>query len=119
MRVEPQIVEYLLLAAACIAMSFYVIVGKWSDRVGRKKPILIGATASLVLLFPAFWALGSLANPGLAAAAERSPVVVTGQQCTTDPFAELFGRTPSACGKILEPLTPRGVRHPIERQHPV
>lgn len=113
MRVEPQIVEYLLLAAACIAMSFYVIVGKWSDRVGRKKPILIGATASLVLLFPAFWALGSLANPGLAAAAERSPVVVTGQQCTTDPFAELFGRTQSDCGKILETLTASGVRYTI------
>ncbi|MBA4163196.1 MAG: MFS transporter [Erythrobacter sp.] len=113
MRVEPQIVEYLLLASACIAMSFYVIVGKWSDRVGRKKPILIGAVASLGLLFPAFWALGSLANPGLATAAERSPVVVAGQQCTTDPFAELFGRTQSDCGKILETLTASGVRYSV------
>lgn len=113
MRVEPEIVEYLLLTAACIAMSFYVIVGKWSDRVGRKKPIIIGAVASLALLFPAFWTLGSIANPGLAAAAERSPVIVTGRQCTTDPFAELFGRTQSDCGKILETLTASGVRYSV------
>ena len=33
----------LLLIAGGIAMSFYVIVGHWSDKVGRKKPIIIGA----------------------------------------------------------------------------
>ena len=111
MRLDEFAVEMILLAAGLISMSFYLVVGKWSDRVGRRKPILIGAIATLVLLFPIFWTMGSLANPGLAAAAERSPVVVAGADCSTDPFADLFDREQSECGKVLETLTSSGVRY--------
>ena len=114
MRVDESTVEWILLIAGFLSMSFYVIVGKWSDRVGRKTPIIIGAVAALALLFPIFWAMGSLANPGLAQAAEDHPVVVTGQECTTDPFAELFDRQQSECGKVLETLTASGVAYSIE-----
>ena len=58
MAVNP--IQYLVtprIIAGLISMSFYVIVGKWSDRVGRKKPIIIGAIATLALLFPIFWIL--------------------------------------------------------------
>lgn len=113
MRIEESLVEWLLLIAGLIAMSFYVIVGRWSDRVGRKKPIVIGAIASLALLFPIFWSMGSLANPGLAQAAEDTPIIVSGQQCDTDPFAELFDREQSDCGKLLETLTASGVAYSL------
>ena len=113
MRVEEGVVEWMLLAAGLIAMSFYIVVGRWSDRIGRKAPIIIGAGLSLVLLFPVFWGMGHLANPGLAEAAERTPVVVTGQDCTPDPFAELFGREQSDCGKLLDTLTSSGVRYEL------
>ncbi len=114
MRVDESTVEWILLIAGFISMSFYVVVGKWSDRVGRKKPIIIGAVATLVLLFPIFWTMGSLANPGLAQAAEDNPVVVSGRECTTDPFADLFDREQSECGKILETLTASGVAYTLE-----
>ncbi|MEE4200593.1 MFS transporter [Erythrobacter sp.] len=114
MHVEDLTVELILLISGGIAMSFYIFVGKWSDRVGRKLPIMIGALATLVLLFPAFWGLGSLANPGLAAAAERSPIVVAGLDCSTDPFAELFDREQTDCGKILGTLTASGVSYTLE-----
>lgn len=113
MHVDDQVVELILLVSGLIAMSFYLIVGKWSDRVGRKKPIVVGAALTLALLFPLFWALGSLANPGLAAAAERAPVVVSGPQCVTDPFAELFKREQTDCGKVLETLTASGVPYTL------
>ena len=113
MHVEPLTVELILFVSGLIAMSFYVIVGKWSDRVGRKKPIIIGAVLTLLLLFPAFWGLGSLANPGLAEAAERTPVTVAGPQCVTDPFADLFDREQSDCGKVLETLTASGVPYTL------
>ncbi len=113
MRLEEGLVEWLLLIAGLIAMSFYVIVGKWSDRVGRKKPIVIGAIASLALLFPIFWGMGNLANPGLAQAASDAPVVVSGRQCVTDPFAELFDREQSDCGKLLETLTASGIAYSV------
>ncbi len=109
MRLDEQTVELTLLVAGLIGMTFYLFVGKWSDRVGRKKPIIIGAVLALLTLFPSFWIMGSLANPGLAEAAERTPVVVSGPQCSTDPFAELFDREQSDCGKLLGTLTSSGV----------
>ncbi len=113
MHVDDLTVELLLLVSGLIAMSFYVLIGKWSDRVGRRLPILIGAGLTLVLLFPLFWVMGSLANPQLAAAAERAPVVVSGPVCETDPFAELFKREQTDCGKVLETLTASGVPYTL------
>ena len=113
MRVDEGVVEWMLLVAGLMAMSFYIVVGRWSDRIGRKAPIILGAGLSLILLFPVFWGMGQLANPGLAEAADRTPVVVTGQNCTPDPFAELFGREQSDCGKLLDTLTSSGVRYEL------
>ncbi len=114
MRLDELTVEVTMLIAGVISMSFYIMVGKWSDRIGRKKPIIIGALATLALLFPVFWGMGALANPGLAEAAERTPVVVTGEQCVTDPFADLFGREQSDCGKVLGTLIASGVAYSVE-----
>ena len=113
MRVDESVVEWMLLAGGLISMSFYLVIGRWSDRIGRKLPIILGAGLSLALLFPVFWGVGHLANPGLSAAAERTPVVVTGQNCTPDPFAELFGREQTDCGKLLDALTSSGVRYEL------
>lgn len=114
MRVFPLTAQTVIGLCALISMGFYVLVGRWSDRVGRKKPLVLGALATLVLLFPLFWGMGSLANPGLAASARAAPVLVTGQQCHTDPFADLFGRKQSACGNLLETLTAGGIPYSIE-----
>lgn len=113
MNVADQTVELVLLVTGLIVMSFYVIIGKWSDNVGRKLPIIIGAALTLVLLFPLFWMMGSFANPGIAAAAERNPITVSGPQCVTDPFAELSKREQTDCGKVLETLTASGVPYTL------
>ncbi|MGY6551876.1 MAG: MFS transporter [Erythrobacter sp.] len=113
MHLEDLAVELILLVAGLIAMSFYILIGKWSDRVGRKLPIIIGSALSLALLFPAFWGLGALANPDLERAARATPITVSGPQCVTDPFAELFNREQSDCGKVLETLTASGVPYTL------
>ncbi|MEH6702074.1 MFS transporter [Parasphingorhabdus sp.] len=113
MNMEAQTVDIILFVSGLIAMSFYLVVGKWSDKVGRKKPIIVGALLSLLLLFPAFWGLGYFANPGLTEAAEANPVRVEGSACSTDPFAELFSREQSDCGKVLETLTSAGVSYTL------
>lgn len=113
MHVDDLTVELVLLGSGLIVMSFYVFIGKWSDTVGRKKPIIIGAALTLALLFPLFWAMGSFANPGIAAAAEASPVTVSGPQCETDPFADMFKREQTDCGKLLETLTAAGVPYSL------
>ncbi len=111
MRVDEQVVEIIMLLAGAIAMAFYLVVGRWSDRVGRKKPIIIGAIATLLLIFPLFWGMGHLANPGLQRSAQEAPVVVNGNNCDFDPFAEV---QTTRCGRVLQDLTALGVPYDIQ-----
>jgi MFS family permease len=46
---------------------FYIATGAISDRIGRKKPIVIGYALTLVLLFPLFWLIGHAAGNGAGA----------------------------------------------------
>ncbi len=110
MRVDGLTSEIIIFIAGLLAMSFFVIVGKWSDRVGRKKPIIIGNILTLILLFPCFWAIGALANPSLNASAAAAPIVVSGPDCSYDPFAE---SQETQCGKLLEDLTDAGVPYTL------
>lgn len=111
MKVEESAAEIIVVIAAAIGMTFFVWAGKLSDRIGRKKPIVWGYGATLVLLFPLFWLMGSVANPGLQAAAARAPVTVSGAQCSFDPFAQ---KQATACGRALGELTKLGVPYTIE-----
>ncbi len=110
MRMEEALTEKVVLIAGLISMSFYIFIGKWSDRVGRKKPIIIGAIATLLLLFPIFWGLGALSNPGLAASARSAPVTVEGSACDYDPFA---AKQATDCGRVLSDLTSLGVSYQL------
>ncbi|MFM7379236.1 MAG: MFS transporter [Erythrobacter sp.] len=110
MRMDDQVVNLVLLVSGLLAMSFYVFVGRWSDRVGRKRPIIVGALASLALLFPIFWGLGALANPGLRQAAASAPVAVVGTQCSFDAFAQKQG---TDCGRLLQDLSALGVPYTV------
>jgi len=110
MRVEPKTAEIIIFIAGLLAMSLFIIVGKWSDKIGRKRPIIIGNILTLILLFPLFWGIGHLANPGVNAAAQASPIVVAGPDCSYDPFAEAQA---TQCGKLLEDLTDAGVPYTL------
>ncbi|GGD93868.1 MFS transporter [Tsuneonella deserti] len=110
MRMDEATVEIVMLVSGAISMGFYLLVGKWSDRVGRKRPIIIGAIATLVLLFPIFWGMGSLANPGLAASARAAPVIVSGSGCEYDAFAS---KQATECGRVLADLTSLGVSYSV------
>lgn len=110
MRMDEGLVEMIMLIAGSLSMGFYLLVGKWSDRVGRKKPILIGAVLSLVLLFPIFWGIGALANPGLRDSARESPVIIAGTACDYNPFAD---DQATDCGKLLQEMTSLGVPYSV------
>lgn len=108
MRMEDVHAEVLDGIAALLAMGTYVGFGSLSDRIGRKAPMVAGYALSLLLLFPIYWMIGSAANPGLAQAASRAPVVVAGPDCRYSPFS---AEQPTACGKLLGDLTGVGVAY--------
>lgn len=111
-RVDDTLAEVIVGIGGAIGMGFYLLAGAWSDRVGRKKPIVIGYALTLLLLFPTFWLLGSAANPELAAAAERRPVVVAGPDCNYSPFA---AEQASQCAKLLADLSASGISYRLDQ----
>lgn len=110
MKVEDTAAEIIVGCAAAVGMGFFLLAGSLSDRIGRKKPIVWGYAATLVLLFPLFWLMGSVGNPALSAAAGRAPVTVAGSQCSFDPFAQ---KQETACGRTLGELTRLGVPYTV------
>lgn len=111
MRVEEIWAEIIVGISAAVGMGFFVLFGHLSDKVGRKKPVVIGYALTLLLLFPIFWMMGHAANPGQAAAAKAAPVTVSAQGCTYDPFAD---KQKTACGRVLGELSKLGVHYSIE-----
>ncbi len=112
MRVEDTTAEIIVGIAAALGMGFYLWAGHVSDKVGRKKPIVWGYALTLLLLFPAYWVIGAHANPGLAAAAERAPLVVSGPDCSYNPFAQAQ-TTP--CAILLGDLAATGVSYDLAK----
>lgn len=116
MRMDPTTAQLICGGSALAGCGFFILFGHLSDRIGRKKPIVIGYALTLVLLFPLFWAIGGAANPGLAEAAKRAPVVVRGPDCTYDPFA---AKQVDACGRILDQLSKKGIAYKTDRAEAV
>lgn len=98
--------------AATLGMGFYVYFGYLSDKIGRKKPIVIGYVLTLVLMFPLFWVIGNAANPDRFETQRSVPIVVAANECEFSPFLE-EQKTP--CGQALATLTGLGVSY--ERQN--
>jgi MFS family permease len=112
MRVDDTAAELIVGVASLIAVPSFVYFGWLSDRVGRRKPIVWGYLATIVLLFPLFWGMAELANPGLAAASRATPVAVAGPGCSFNPFAT---KQATPCGLLLEDLTALGVRYDLSQ----
>ncbi|WP_242139557.1 MFS transporter [Sphingomonas sp. TREG-RG-20F-R18-01] len=112
MRVDETTAQLIVGVGALAGLGFFVLFGRLSDRYGRKTPIIVGYALTLMLLFPIFWVMGSAANPELANAAKRAPVVVSGPACAYNPFA---AKQADACGQLLDTLSKKGV--PYKKAH--
>jgi MFS family permease len=108
LRIDDTAARLMIGIAAVVSLFWFILFGWLSDKVGRKKPIVIGYALTVALMFPLFHWMASAANPALSAAMERSPVVVTGSDCEYHPFAKV---QPTACGKLLDALSKKGVAY--------
>ncbi|EZP72296.1 Major facilitator transporter [Sphingomonas paucimobilis] len=106
LHVAPGIAQLLVGGSAFAGMAAFVFFGWLSDRIGRRKPIIVGYALVLLLLIPIYQFMGSMANPALTQAAAKAPVVVRGPDCSFDPFAKV---QPTGCGKLLDHFSKRGI----------
>ena len=84
LKIDSTTANILTAAALAVATPFFVIIGRLSDRIGRKPPIMIGFALAALTLFPAFRGLTHFANPAIEAAQTDRPVVVVAdaEQCS-------------------------------------
>jgi MFS family permease len=112
MRMAETPAELIVGFSALVGMAFFVIFGSLSDRIGRKKPIVIGYLLTLILLFPTYWVIGHAANPQLAEIDGRVPVVVSGPDCQYSPFAS---DQATDCGRLVSDITTLGVTYTLAK----
>ena len=112
MRLDSTVAQLVTGVGVLAGLFWFVFFGRLSDRIGRKRPIVIGYIATLLLLFPLFWVIGKAANPDLAAAAARAPVVVSGPACRYSPFAK---QQVDRCGQMLDYFSKKGVAYTTVR----
>jgi MFS family permease len=90
LKVDSVTVTELILAATLISAPLYVFFAWLSDRIGRKPVMLAGMLIVIVGFFPGFHMLTQYANPALAAANQKTPVVVVAD--------------PAACSLQFDPV---------------
>ena len=77
LKLDGMTTNVMIAAALAIGTPFFVFFGWLSDRIGRKPIILTGCLLAALTYFPLFHALTAAANPALAQAQARAPVVVS------------------------------------------
>jgi predicted MFS family arabinose efflux permease len=76
LKVEPAVVNILIMIVVLASLPLYMIFAWLSDRIGRKPVMLFGLLLAAVGFIPGFQMLTEAVNPALALATVESPVVV-------------------------------------------
>ncbi len=117
LKVDAVDINGLMMTATAISAVFYVVFGWLSDRIGRKPVMLGGMTLALLFYFPGFHLLEKAANPALAEASARAPVVVVADpgDCSLqfDPVGKAAFVT--ACDIVKSALANAGVSYVNQR----
>jgi MFS family permease len=116
MRVDETAAEIIVGIAALFGMSFFVLFGSLSDKVGRKAPIVWGYALTLVLLFPCFWAIGWAMEPSLAISGPDIKITPGGTQIVVIMAAlltlsALSGATYGSVAALLAEMFPPQIRY--------
>ena len=109
-HVEDTYAEIIVGIGAFFGMGFFVYFGKLSDRIGRKKPIVIGYALTLLLLFPAFWLMGSAGKEQ--GQANTVAWTIRGPDCAYNPFDTV---QKTDCSKLMGDFAGAGVAYTLEK----
>jgi MFS family permease len=93
LKVDGATANILIAVALALGTPFFILFGWLSDRIGRKPIILAGCALAALTYFPAFHLLTTAANPALAEAQARAPVVVFAHAETCSFQFDPIGRT--------------------------
>ena len=120
LKVPPETISTLMLAATALSAVGYVLFGKLSDRIGRKPVLMFGMALMLVAYFPAFHMLTRTLNPALAEAEATTPVTVIADPASCSLQFDPVGKASfvTACDIAKSALANAGVSYGNEAAAP-
>jgi len=113
LKVDGALTNTLVALSLLIGTPFFIFFGWLSDKVGRKRIILLGCLLAALTYFPLFKALTAAANPRLAHAAAAAPVTVVADPAGCAFQFDPVGRTvfASSCDVAKGALAKAGVTY--------
>lgn len=110
-KVEPALVNALIMAATAASAILHQFFAWLSDRTGRKPVMLFGLALAAVSFIPGFQWLAQSANPALVAAAAHAPVTVIAAPADCSVQFDLVGKSKFAnsCDIAKSTLAAAGV----------
>ncbi len=116
LKIDGTTANLLLAVALAIACPFFIVMGRLSDRIGRKKVILGGFALAVVTFSPLFKALTHYGNPAIEEARARAPVVVVADPATCSFQFDPIGvrKFTSSCDIATASLAKAGVPYEVQ-----
>ncbi|MEO7336078.1 MAG: MFS transporter [Caldimonas sp.] len=116
LKVDGASANILIAFALLIGTPFFIVFGKLSDKIGRKPIIMAGCLLGALTYFPLFHALTEAANPELAAAQAKTPVVVVADpsRCSFQFNPTGVAKFTSSCDVAKQALAGRSVSYANE-----
>jgi MFS family permease len=111
--------SYILIAVALlIGTPLFVVFGRLSDRIGRKRIMVAGCLLAALTYIPIFHGLTWFANPALVEFEERASITVAARNC----HFNIFARPSTDCDRARDFLTKSGLSYemlPNDGKHDV
>ena len=120
LKVDGALANSLVVISLVIGTPAFVLFGWLSDKVGRKPVMMLGFLLAIATIFPLYKVLTTAANPALAAAAARSPVVVIADPKACSLQFDPIGKAvfDSSCDIAKSALASAGVPYRTEAAAP-
>jgi MFS family permease len=112
LKLDFQSAYWLIAAALLLGTPFFVVFGRLSDRIGRKRIMVAGCVIAALTYIPIFKGLTLAVNPALSEFEERAAVTVAGDDCRF----RIFAKPATPCDQARDFLTKAGVSY--ERVEP-
>ena len=112
LKVDGATTNIMIAAALGLGTPFFIFFGWLSDKIGRKPIILAGCALAAISYFPLFHALTDAANPALAEAQAKAPVVVYANPSTCSVQFDPIGKNKfnkSGCDIAKSTLAKAGI----------
>ncbi|GAB2499651.1 MFS transporter [Pseudoxanthomonas sangjuensis] len=120
LKVDPTTTWLLIAAALALGTPFFIFFGWLSDKIGRKKIIMLGCLLAALTYFPLFKGLTHYANPAIQEASQNAPAVVHADPSTCSFQFDPVGKKvfSNSCDIATAALAKAGVPYTVQATGP-